>query len=176
MGVEESRDDRIVAEFGDGHDVDGIAARYGITVAEVYAVVEREVGPSVPAPPGPYPVPGHYPPPAYAPPAHSAPPSAYAPPGYAPPGYAVPQAYQAPQPGTTLATTLTEWTDSDGAQFLLGQAIGVFGGRPFAEVRHVFWAGDPLGHELRGMLLALVRTGVLEWRGHPAEQFRWRRG
>ncbi|MET0415334.1 MAG: hypothetical protein ABW022_04875 [Actinoplanes sp.] len=40
-----SREDRIVAEFGDGFDVEGIALRYGLTVAQVYAVLEREVGP-----------------------------------------------------------------------------------------------------------------------------------
>jgi Mor family transcriptional regulator len=48
-----SRDDRIVVEFGDGFDVEGIALRYGLTVAQVYAVVEREVGPADQAHPGP---------------------------------------------------------------------------------------------------------------------------
>lgn len=43
-----SRQDRIVAEFGDGYDVEGIAARYGLTVEQVYAVVERSVGPARP--------------------------------------------------------------------------------------------------------------------------------
>jgi Mor family transcriptional regulator len=47
-----SREDRIVVEFGDGLDVEGIALRYGLTVAQVYAVVEREVGPSAPDHPG----------------------------------------------------------------------------------------------------------------------------
>ena len=37
-----SRDDRIVAEFGAGYEVEGIAARYGLTVEQVYALVERE--------------------------------------------------------------------------------------------------------------------------------------
>jgi hypothetical protein len=98
-----SREDRIVAEFGDGHDVEGIAFRYGLTVAQVYAVVEREVGPVAQGSPGPppayhvpqppvghyYPPPasqGYYPPPPhqvyYGPSAHPAPPpSAYAGPG-----------------------------------------------------------------------------------------------
>lgn len=88
-----SREDRIVAEFGDGYEVEGIAARYGLTVEQVFAVVEREVGPAGQAPP-----PGHYAPPApghYAPPApgYSAPPA----PGYqGVPGYPVPPEYQVP--------------------------------------------------------------------------------
>jgi hypothetical protein len=86
-----SRDDRIVAEFGDGFDVEGIAFRHGLTVAQVYAVVEREVGPAGQSPPGPYPPPGHYAP---APPASYYPP----PPGqvhYGPPAYPM----QPPPPG-----------------------------------------------------------------------------
>jgi Mor family transcriptional regulator len=45
-GAYASWDDRIVAEFGDGYDVEGIAARYGLTVEQVYAVVARSVGPA----------------------------------------------------------------------------------------------------------------------------------
>ncbi|KUL28866.1 helix-turn-helix domain-containing protein [Actinoplanes awajinensis] len=107
-GIEayQSRDDHIVAEFGDGHDVQGIAARYGLTVAQVYAVVEREVGPPVPGYPG---QPPQYPPPAYyAPP----PDQGYYPPAPAPqypapqypapaapaPQYPAPQYYAPPQP------------------------------------------------------------------------------
>jgi Mor family transcriptional regulator len=58
MEAYQSRDDRVVAEFGDGYPVDGIAARHGLTVEQVYAVVERDVGPADP----------DRPPPAYAPP------------------------------------------------------------------------------------------------------------
>lgn len=112
-----SREDRIVAEFGDGLDVEGIAFRYGLTVAQVYVVVEREVGPADQALPTPCPPPGYYaPPPAgpqdrslpppgpgfYGPPAYQAqppPPEPYAPPaGYGPPGHAGPgQGYQPSQ-------------------------------------------------------------------------------
>lgn len=87
-----SREDRIVAEFGDGFDVEGIAFRYGLTVAQVYAVIERELGadPGLPTPPSQDPPQGHYlPPPGqgyYGPPAyqvqHHAPPADYAPLGY----------------------------------------------------------------------------------------------
>ncbi|BBH69506.1 hypothetical protein ACTI_61910 [Actinoplanes sp. OR16] len=174
MGVEQSRDDRIVAEFGDGHDVDGIAARYGITAAEVYAVVEREVGPVGEVPPGRYGQPAPYPPPYYAPPpppGYYAPPPAYHQP---PPGYPAPPGVHGFAGPGTLAAGLAQWTDAEGAQFLLGQVLGLFAGRTFAEVRHVFWTDNPLGNELRGMLLALVRAGVLEWREGPANQFRWR--
>jgi Mor family transcriptional regulator len=68
-----SRDDRIVAEYGDGYDVEGIASRYGLTVAQVYAVVEQNVAAADQA----------YPPP----PLPYAPPPAYAPPLYPPPTY-----------------------------------------------------------------------------------------
>jgi Mor family transcriptional regulator len=43
-----SRDDRVVAEFGDGLDVEGIAFRHGLTIEQVYAVIEREAGPAAP--------------------------------------------------------------------------------------------------------------------------------
>jgi hypothetical protein len=112
-----TREDRIVAEFGDGHDVEGIALRYGLTVAQVYAVVESEVGPAGQGHPGYYSPqfgpnhhappagpPGYYPPPPgtayYGPPAHQAPPPGYGPPAYqAPPPSYGPPAYQAPLPG-----------------------------------------------------------------------------
>jgi hypothetical protein len=110
-----SREDRIVAEFGDGHDVEGIALRYGLTVEQVYAVIEREVGPTNQGPANPaaqWPAPGPYPPPAQYPVPGQYPPAQYPPPGYyygppppatyyAPPGqgYYGPPTYQAPPPG-----------------------------------------------------------------------------
>ncbi len=36
--------DAIVADYSEGHDVTAIAARHGLSVAQVYAVIEREVG------------------------------------------------------------------------------------------------------------------------------------
>ncbi|WP_211193249.1 hypothetical protein [Actinoplanes sp. TBRC 11911] len=119
-----SREDRIVAEFGDGHDVEGIALRYGLTVEQVYAVIEREVGPASQGPPVQYPPQGYYyapPPPApnyyyappppgqvyYGPPAYQGPPPGYAPPGYAPPGYAPPPPGYAP-PGYAPPPPLDE--------------------------------------------------------------------
>ena len=84
-----STEDRIVAEFGDGYDMPGIAARHGLTVAQVYAVLEREVGSADQDHPV---TPGSYPPP----PGYHPPPPAYAPAGYAaqvpgfPPSQAIP--------------------------------------------------------------------------------------
>lgn len=76
----DSRDDRIVAEYGDGHTVEDIAARYGLTVAQVYLVVERELRfDAAPQPPPPAyftAQPSHY----YTPPAYTQPPPV--PPGY----------------------------------------------------------------------------------------------
>jgi Mor family transcriptional regulator len=83
-----SREDRIVAEFGDGLDVGGIAFRYGLTVAQVYAVVEREVGTADQGRPSP---PSHYPPPGY----HAPPPPA---PNHYAPRPTGPQGHYSPQP------------------------------------------------------------------------------
>jgi transposase-like protein len=89
--------DRIVAEFGDGHPVEQIAARYGITVAQVYAVIQREVSGPAPEYYGPPPGPGWqspHPPQQYPPQAY--PPQAYPPQPYAvqvyPPGFRDPDA------------------------------------------------------------------------------------
>lgn len=79
-----SREDRIVAEFGAGYDVEGIAARHGLTVEQVYALVEHEVGRPGQAPPAYFPppqAPGHYQP---------SPPAYYAPPSYHLHGFADP--------------------------------------------------------------------------------------
>lgn len=81
-----------------------IAARHGLTVEQVYAVVEREVGPAGfghPDPPGQYPPPGHHPQAYYPPPqpgqAYYPPPppgqAYHPPPAYVPPGPPAPQGY-----------------------------------------------------------------------------------
>ncbi|MEV8505054.1 hypothetical protein AB0368_09525 [Actinoplanes sp. NPDC051475] len=74
----------------------------------------------------------------------------------------------------TLADNLTEWTDWDGAQYSLGQALGLFEGKSFIEVKHVFWTDSTLGTELHELLLALIRADVLDRREEPDEQFQWR--
>ena len=84
-------EDQIVADYGDGYDVQAIAARYGLTVEQVYAVVQGEVGSPEQPPPGYPPPPPGWPAPsphAPSPPGHPAPP----PPGYSapPPGHVVP--------------------------------------------------------------------------------------
>lgn len=71
--------------------MEGIAARYGLTVEQVYALVEREVNQ-----PGPPPVPGHYGPPVYQSPVYQ-PPVQYGPPVYQPPVQAYAPPVQAVQ-------------------------------------------------------------------------------
>ena len=85
-----SREDRIVAEFGDGLAVEGIAFRYGLTVEQVYAVIEHEVGPAGQGSPS------SYPPHRYGP-SQPAPPPYYGPPQPAPPPYYGPSVAWAPQ-------------------------------------------------------------------------------
>jgi Mor family transcriptional regulator len=97
-----SREDRVVAEFGAGYEVEGIAARYGLTVEQVYTLVEREVGAGEQTPPGHNPPPNHYAPPGYhaPPPPYPQPPAHYGPPPApvhyqpAPPGYYPLPSYQ----------------------------------------------------------------------------------
>jgi hypothetical protein len=48
-------DDTIVAEYGEGHDVEWIARKHGINVERVYEVVQRIVGDGPPPPTGPTP-------------------------------------------------------------------------------------------------------------------------
>ncbi|MGN9810170.1 hypothetical protein ACTMSW_12525 [Micromonospora sp. BQ11] len=73
-----------------------------------------------------------------------------------------------------LADDLAEWTDVDGAQYVLGRSLGLFSDRSFQQVKWVFWSNDPLGQALWDMLHALVEAGVLEYRDEPDHQFRWR--
>ncbi|MEU6376007.1 hypothetical protein [Streptomyces sp. NPDC046909] len=73
-----------------------------------------------------------------------------------------------------LSEGLADWTDWDGAAFLVGHSLGIFGAsEAFTEVKWVFWTGNPLGDALHGVLLQLVGAGVLERREEPNEQFRW---
>ncbi|GAA4946433.1 helix-turn-helix domain-containing protein [Actinoplanes utahensis] len=85
-------EDQIVADYGKGYDVRAIAARYGITVDQVYAVVQSEIGPPVQPPPDYYAAPPVY----YEPQPPTAHPPPQPPPGYQ---YPPPQAYPAPPPG-----------------------------------------------------------------------------
>jgi hypothetical protein len=72
-----------------------------------------------------------------------------------------------------FADDLADWTDWDGAAYDLGRALGLFSGRGFVDVKHVFWTDNPLGEGLHDALLALARAGVLDRRDEPDEQFRW---
>ncbi|MGK5683182.1 hypothetical protein [Actinoplanes sp. URMC 104] len=117
--AQQSVSDRVVADFGDGYEVEAIAARYGLTVDEVFAVVRLELGGAQASGPG-LPAAPVWPPPAYAPPAADpySPPAAgpYAPPGPypAPPAYApaAPE-YYAPPPAYGASGWEDEVTDDD---------------------------------------------------------------
>ncbi|MEV6345483.1 DUF4190 domain-containing protein [Actinoplanes sp. NPDC051851] len=80
-------EDRIVADFGAGHSIDDIAQRYGISPAEINAIIHRNVGP-MPGTDSPGSAP--FPPPQAqsAPPPHA---QSTPPPGWAPPGAEPPQ-------------------------------------------------------------------------------------
>lgn len=75
-----------------------------------------------------------------------------------------------------LSEGLADWTDWDGAAFLVGCSLGIFGdSETFTKVKWVFWTDNPLGNALHEVLLQLVGAGVLERREEPDEQFRWSR-
>jgi hypothetical protein len=72
----------------------------------------------------------------------------------------------------TLADTLTEWNDFDGAAFELGIALGVLAAdASFKENKWIFWSNNPVGKGLHATLVALVEAGVLET--NEEGQFRW---
>lgn len=74
-----------------------------------------------------------------------------------------------------LRDKLNEWTDWDGAAFLLAQSIGLMSSdvRFSEEAKHVFWSNNPIGTALHNMLGELVAAGVLENRHEPDDQYRW---
>jgi hypothetical protein len=78
--------------------------------------------------------------------------------------------------GVELHAQLDDWTDWDGAAFLVGRALGLFKRAAFPDVKSVFWTDNRLGNGLHAVLLDLVEAGVLERREEPDEQLRWRRG
>jgi len=111
--------DHIVAEFADGHPVEAIAWRYGLTADQVLAVVAMEVGPGTPPPAGYYSPPaappqGYYAPPPAPPPGYAAPPApqTWAPPAHTPqsPPY-TPQGYQPPAVAPDEDTLVAEYAD-----------------------------------------------------------------
>ncbi|BBC33906.1 hypothetical protein SGFS_052000 [Streptomyces graminofaciens] len=72
-----------------------------------------------------------------------------------------------------LSEGLADWTDWDGAAFLVGRSLGIFdASETFPETKHVFWTDNPLGNALHEVLLQLAAAGVLERREEPDEQFR----
>ncbi|MET9881194.1 hypothetical protein ABZZ36_42465 [Actinacidiphila glaucinigra] len=73
-----------------------------------------------------------------------------------------------------LSEGLPDWTDWDGAAFVVGRSLEIFGeSEAFSEVKWVFWTNNALGNALHEVLLQLAAAGVLERREEPDEQFRW---
>jgi hypothetical protein len=73
----------------------------------------------------------------------------------------------------TFSSGLREWTDSDGAAFILASTLGVIkSDASFAESKWIFWTDNPLGNGLYAALIALADAGVLESR--DGEAFRWK--
>ncbi|MFE2283964.1 hypothetical protein ACFXDJ_07315 [Streptomyces sp. NPDC059443] len=73
-----------------------------------------------------------------------------------------------------LSEGMAEWTDWDGAAFLVGHSLGIFSeSQTFTQVKGVFWTDNPLGNALHEVLLQLAAAGVLGRREEPDEQFRW---
>jgi hypothetical protein len=75
----------------------------------------------------------------------------------------------------SLADDLADWTDWDGAAYHLGRALGLLEGLEFIQAKHIFWTNNELGEGLHDAVQALARTGMLERRDEPNEQFRWAR-
>ena len=74
----------------------------------------------------------------------------------------------------SLAQDLADWTDWDGAAYLLGLSLGLFQDQNFqTDTKGVFWTDNALGNGLHDALLALARAGILERREESDEQFRW---
>ena len=72
----------------------------------------------------------------------------------------------------TFSSELSEWTDSDGAAYVLAKTLGVIQADvSFTESKWIFWTDNPLGNGLHSALLALADAGVLESR--DGETFRW---
>lgn len=149
-----SWEDRIVAEFGDGHDVYGIAARHGLTVEQVYAVVERVVGPDQPGPGAQYPPPGsaapgqgYYGPPAYQPPPpppwQQPPPAAYAPPpAYQPWQQPPPAAYAPPSGYPDEDAIVADYAEGHGVE-AIARKHGLSVERVYDVVRRAVTDGQP---------------------------------
>ena len=67
----------------------------------------------------------------------------------------------------TLADILGDWTDPDGAGFLLGVTLGLWENtwESFQREKHRFWTNDPLGSAIWELLRVLGREGRLESKG-----------
>lgn len=75
-----------------------------------------------------------------------------------------------------LPKELAGWTDSDGAAYDVGRALGIFAEHEgFTSLKWVFWSDNPVGRALHEILLQLVahaafwsRTRTRTGSGGPA--------
>lgn len=64
---------------------------------------------------------------------------------------------------------INDYIDWDSACYKLGLSLGIFT-QPFLEVKHIFWADNPLGNMLFSMLEELVEQKILLRAGW---KFKW---
>lgn len=79
-----------------------------------------------------------------------------------------------------LKKELEDWTDFDGATFLIMQALnlipeGSWEERVLDEHRkYIFWTDNPINNQMFNLLQTLVKTGVLEY-DHDKLAYRWKK-
>ncbi len=73
----------------------------------------------------------------------------------------------------TLKQKLDHWVDLDGAAYYLAISLGLMTEKDdfCTTVKWVFWSANPIGNMLYGLLVDLVKIGVLE--RNDDDQVRW---
>jgi len=75
---------------------------------------------------------------------------------------------------TTLQESLSDWTDFDGAAYILSLHLGIFNEAEHdfcTTVKWVFWSNNSLGNMLYDMLETMAKEGILEV--NEDQQYRW---
>ena len=73
----------------------------------------------------------------------------------------------------TFLTTLTEWTDVDGAQHEVARALGIVASdEEMRDRKALYWSDNETGNLLKHILDHLVSLGILETRDEPDIQYR----
>ena len=75
----------------------------------------------------------------------------------------------------TLKEKLTDWTDTDVAEYHLAIALGLMTEATSfqTDAKHVFWTNNPVGTMIHAMVELLAKEGILQV--HPDDDlcFRW---